>query len=131
MMAMTICVVVTLTQTVQLVTFASVMLMAFAAVLKILAATTTTACALDLMSHATFQVMTTASTVVGKIVNQVVEGWITMATVLTNTQSVVMVEENTSVDATVTLIVPTQSTQLATLQPTNAQQWLERFSSTQ
>merc|ERR1719209_2568207 len=105
--------------------------MAFAAVLKTLAATTTTACALDLMSPATFQVMTTASTVVEKIVQLVAEDWITMATVPTNSQSVVMVEENTSVDATVTLIVPTQSTQLATLQPTNAQQWLERFSSTQ
>merc|ERR1719507_901363 len=53
MMAMTIFVVVTLTQTVQLVTFASVMLMAFAAVLKTLGATTTTACALDLMPPAT------------------------------------------------------------------------------
>ena len=31
-----------------------------------------------------------------------------MATVLTNTQSVVMVEENTSVDATVTLTVPSK-----------------------
>ena len=39
---------------------------------------------------------------------KVVEGWITMATVPTNSQSVVMVEENTSVDATVTLIVPSK-----------------------
>ena len=33
----------------------------------------------------------------------------TMATVLTNTQSVVTVEETTSADATVTLIVPSKS----------------------
>ena len=33
----------------------------------------------------------------------------TMATVLTNTQSVVMAEETTSADATVTLIVPSKS----------------------
>ena len=37
-----------------------------------------------------------------------VGGWMTMATVLTNTQSVVMVEEITSVDATLTLTVPSK-----------------------
>merc|ERR1712130_73292 len=93
--------------------------------------TRTTPCAQDLISHAILQVMTTASTVTGKSVQLDVVDWITMATALTNTQSVVMVEGNTSAAATVTLTVPTRSTQSATLRPMNARQSLERFSSTQ
>merc|ERR1711971_1078113 len=72
--------------------------------LKILGATTTTPCAMDLIKSAIFQIMKTASTVTGKNVSQDVEVWMGMKTVLSNSLSVVMVEENTSVDATVTLI---------------------------
>merc|ERR1712130_1033133 len=128
MVAMTIFVVVPMTTTVKMVTFVT---RTHTAVLKILVATTTTPCAQDLMSHAIFQVMTTASTVTEKSVQLDVVDWIIMATVLTNTQSVVMVEGNTSAAATVTLTVPTRSTQSATFRPMNARQSLERFSSTQ
>merc|ERR1719312_2107772 len=57
--------------------------------------------------------------------------WMTMATVLTNTQSVVTVEETTSADATVTMIAPTLSTQSVMLRITNARHNKARFSSTQ
>merc|ERR1711971_797773 len=93
-------------------------------------ATTTTSCVWDLMSPATFQAMTTASGVMGKSVHLDVGGWNKMATVLTNTQSVVMVEEIPSVDATLTLTVPTQSTQSAMQPAMNARQSPARFSST-
>ena len=42
-------------------------------------------------------------------------GWITMATVLTNTQSVVTVEENTSADAKLMLTVPSKSSSRQTI----------------
>ena len=44
-----------------------------------------------------------------QILVQDVEGWMGMKTVLSNSLSVVMVEENTSVDATVTLIASKSS----------------------
>ena len=44
-----------------------------------------------------------------QILVQDVEGWMAMKTVLSNSLSVVMVEENTSVDATVTLIASKSS----------------------
>lgn len=43
---------------------------------------------------------------------QDVEGWMGMKTVLSNTLSVVMVEDNTSVDATVTLIASKSSSKI-------------------
>ena len=68
MAEMTIFVVVPMTLTVQMVTFATRTL---TDVLKTLGATTTTPCAKDIMPPATFQVMTTASTVMGKTVQLV------------------------------------------------------------
>ena len=68
MEAMTIFVVVPMTTTVQMVTFVT---RTHTAALKILVVTTTTPCAQGLMSHAIFQVMTTASTVAGKSVQSV------------------------------------------------------------
>merc|ERR1719365_366010 len=117
-----------MTTTVQMVTFAT---RAQTDVLKTLGATMTTPSAKDLMQPAIFQLMTTVSTAMGKIVHLDVEGWMTMATVLTNTQSVVTAEETTSADATVTLIAPTLSTQSVMLRIMNARHNKARFSSTQ
>merc|ERR1712218_637292 len=88
--------------------------------LKTLGATMTIRCAKDSMKFVTFQTTRTASIVLGKIVQlvrpfslfwakhdvffQVVEGWITMATAQSTTRCVAMVEENTFVDATATMI---------------------------
>merc|ERR1719266_1948636 len=66
--------------------------------LKTLGATMTIRCAKDSTKSVTFQTTRTASIVLGKIVQLVVEGWITMATAQSTTRCVAMVEENTFVD---------------------------------